>query len=504
MKKLILVTLLLLTVTVQAQISRLGKDVQYRTALQAAFGKGETDPFWFSANRYGLTSTAPNSALLRLSLQRQAETDSLRRWRIGYGVDMAGAINGCNDFTLQQLYADFQFRDIRLSVGQKERPLELRHQSLSTGGMTTGINARPLPQVRLELPDFWTIPRTKGWLAVKAHIAYGMYTDNRWQRNFTAGTTNLYTAHSLFHSKAGFLRIGNTSRFPVTLTGGFEMSSQFGGEAWNLQDRPDHGDANFKPHQKLPHGIKAFWHALIPGGNDVTDGDYKNVGGNQLGSWHLRLDYAGKGWSAAVYAEHYFDDHSQLFWQYPWKDMIYGGEIHLPRNPFLSSFVYEHIRTTDQSGPIYHDGTSILPDNIYGIDNYYNHMVYGGWQHAGFGIGNPLLISPVYNENGKIEFRDNRIKAHHIGLEGQPNQEFAYRLLYTYETCWGTYYIPRTNPAHGHFLLTELSYTPKQVKGLHLTAAYGHNSGQLLGKANGFMLTVAYNGFLTQHRKDKK
>lgn len=501
-KVVFIIVLSLLATMTHAQIGRLGQDVQYRAVLQGATGKGETAPFWFSANRYGLTSTEPNSGILRLQLQRQAEADSLRRWRIGYGMDIAGAVNGCNVFTLQQLYADFQFRAIRLSVGQKERPLELREQSLSTGGMTTGINARPLPQVRLELPDFWIIPRTRDWLAIKAHIAYGMYTDNRWQRNFTAGTTNLYTANSFYHTKAGFLRIGNTQRFPLTLTGGFEMSCQFGGEGWNLQDRPDHeGADNFDPHQKLSNGIKDFWHALIPGGSDVTDGDYKNIAGNQLGSWHLRLDYEGKGWSAAVYAEHFFEDHSQLFWQYPWKDMIYGGEVHLPRNPILSTLVYEHIRTTDQSGPIYHDGTTALPDNIYGLDNYYNHMVYGGWQHAGFALGNPLLISPIYNPYGKIEFRHNRIKAHHIGLEGCPTSEFTYRVLYTHERSLGTYPSPLTQPSNGNFLMLETTYSPNKVEGLGITAAYGQNWGEILNKSKGVMLTVTYAGHIKMKRK---
>lgn len=494
-KKILLILLLAQGISLSAQFSRLGHDIRYQATLQGTAGKGDKAPFWFTNNRYGLGTIEPNSGMLRAVIQRDAEADSLRHWRIGYGIDLVGAVNHDSHFVVQQLYGDFQFKAIRLSIGQKERPMEMKNQFLSSGGMTNSINARPIPQVRLELPDFWVIPRTKNWLAVKAHIAYGMLTDNRWQRNFTAGTNNLRTANSFYHSKAGFVRIGNTEKFPLTLTGGLEMSAQFGGEAWNLQDRPDH-TGTFDPHQKLPGGAKAFWHAFIPGGNDVNDGDFANAEGNQLGSWHLRLGYQGKGWSVAAYIEHFFEDHSQMFLQYPWKDMLYGVEAHLPKNPIVSGIVYEYLRTTNQSGPIYHDGTTTLPDNIYGMDNYYNHQIYGGWQHAGFSQGNALLLSPIYNANAKIDFQDNRIKAHHIGIAGEPTQEICYRVLYSHEKSWGTYYTPRLNPAKGDFLLLEANYHPHQVEGLGIGLAYGQNFGTLLGKSGGAMLTVSYTGWI--------
>ena len=473
------------------------KGIYYTATLQGCVGANdETTPFWLTNNRYGLGNIECNAALVRTSFQRDAETDSLRKWRIGYGADIVGMVKydgHCNShLVLQQLYTDFQFKGIRLSIGQKERPSELKNQNLSTGGLTTGINARPLPMVRLELPDFLPIPGTKNWLAIKAHIAYGIYTDNRWQEDFTH-KTNLYTANSFYHSKAGFLRIGNPKKSHMTLTAGLEMSCQFGGEAWNLRDRADH-TGTFDSHQKLPHGGKAFWHAFIPGGSDTNDGDYANVEGNQLGSWHLRLDFYGKGWGMSFYAEHFFEDHSMLFLQYPWKDMLYGAEINLPRNPVVSSIVYEYLRTADQSGPIYHDANDILPEQISAIDNYYNHHIYGGWQHAGFGIGNPLLLSPLYNSNHKIAFTDNRITAHHIGLEGHPCKEGHYRILFTHEKSLGTYSQPHSNPKNGKFLLIEGTYSPRRKKGLNLTFSYGQNSGTLLGSSKGGMLTISYKG----------
>ena len=225
--------LLLMPLVMMAQVERLGEDVQYGFSMRGTSGGGDNAPFWFSNNRYGLGPIDNHTVQARAYIKRDAEADSLRFWRIGYGADLVAGYGNQSEFNIQQLYFDVQWKMLRLSLGQKERASELKNEELSTGGMTLGINARPLPQVRLELPEFWAIPGTKGWFAVKAHIAYGMYTDNRWQRNWNAGTNNLYTKNSLFHSKALLMKIGNVKKFPLTLTWGLEMACQFGGRGYN-------------------------------------------------------------------------------------------------------------------------------------------------------------------------------------------------------------------------------------------------------------------------------
>lgn len=483
----------MLTILSHAQISRLGEEIEYKGELSGQFGTGDYTPFWQSANRYGLASTDNNSGYFRAAIRRSVEADSLRKWRIGYGADIVAPVNYSSKFILQQLYADFQYKLVRLSVGQKERPLEMKNQQLSSGGMAMGINARPLPEVRFDIcPDFYTIKKTGNWLALKGHLAYGVYTDNRWQREFNAGAKGaVYTANSLYHSKAGFVRIGNLEKFPLLLSGGIEMVCQFGGTVWNLR-KP--GDV-----YEIPSGIKQYFEAFIPSGNDVMDGDNPNATGNQVGSWHARLDYKGKGWGLGFYAEHFFEDHSQLGWDFAWKDMTYGVELDVPKNPFVSTLLYEHIRTTDQSGPVFVSlSNHVRP--IGGVDDYYNHGMYGAYQHAGFVMGNPLLLSPLYNANRRIESHDNRIMANHFGISGNPHEDVSYRVLFTHEKSLGTYNKPRETPAYGNFLLVEATYRPHQVKGLGITASYGQNGGELIGRSKGGMLTVSYSGWINQKK----
>ena len=481
-------------------LKRLGDTVSFYNESIGMFGGGDYAPYWMTNNHYGLSTEENNAFIWRRALKRELDNDFGRKWQIGWGVEVSNIFTKKCEWIVQQMYADVQYKNARLSIGQKERPSEMLNPLLSSGGLASGMNARPIPQIRLEMPKFWNIPGTKDWLAVRAYIGYGMYTDNKWQRDFVAGTKSIYSRNSLYHTKAGFLKIGNEKKFPLTMTGGLEMNTQFGGTAYNVLKRADdHSD--FKGGTvHMSSGLSSFWHALIPGGSDATDGNYSNREGNTVGAWHLSLCYSGeddvnkeKSWNAKLYAQHMFEDESQMFWQYGWKDFLLGTEINLPKNPIVSTVVYEYLTTKDQSGPIYHDKTSQIPDQISALDNYYNHAIYGAWQHAGFGLGNGLLISPRYNTDRSISFKHNRIQAHHIGLMGKPWSELSYRILFSYEKSWGTYNKPLVDPQEGWTMFVQTTYKPHWLRNCGLGLAYGHNGGKLLGNSNGVQISFLYN-----------
>ena len=482
---------------IMAQLSRLTENVQYSFSAQGTAGTGDNAPFWFTNNRYGLGTTDNFSGLARVALWRTVEADSIWFWRYGYGVDLASPINSENGyFCVQQAYIDIEWKMLRLSIGQKERPSELKNAYLSTGGMTLGINARPIPQIRAEMPDFWAVPGTNGIFSFKGHVAYGMYTDSKWQKRFNAGTTNVYTSNSLFHSKALLMRIGNKDLFPLEFSGGLEMACQFGGTGWNIL--PYLGTT-------LAQDVKlggSFLNSFIPSGGDVNDENFTNAAGNHLGSWHFRLDWIKKDWSVGIYMEHFFEDHSQMFLEYAWKDMLLGLEVTLPKNPFLSTLLYEYNHTKDQSGTIYHDKTVEVPVQVSARDDYYNNHVYGAWQMGGFVLGNPTILSPIYNpylnNRGNLSTLHNRLSVHHVGLCGNPTSEWSWRALYTNHTSWGTYKMPLLNPLTSHYLLLEATYNPKWCPGLSMSAAYGHNSSDLIGNSNAAMLSLKFDGWLNK------
>ena len=487
----------------------LGKNIEWGVEMQGSFSKGKT-PLWLNANKHGLSSLERNNGYLRGSLVRPLSTDSARRWAVGYGVDVAVPVNYTSNFVVQQTFVEARWLHGVLSIGAKEYPMEMKNQTLSCGSQTLGINARPVPQVRLALPKYWTLPFAHGWLQLKGHIAYGMMTDDNWQHDFTKRQSR-YADHVLYHSKAGYLRIGNEGFFcPWSIEMGLEMAAEFGGKPWIPVD-------GVMTQQPAENNLKGFWHAFMPGGADATDGQYGNVAGNQLGSWLLRLNYDADRWAAHLYADHFFEDHSQMlfldydgygegeewmahkkrrFYRYALKDMLLGFELNLKYSRWIRNIVFEYMYTKYQSGPYNHDHTMNIPDHLAGTDNYYNHGVYPGWQHWGQVLGNPLYRSPIYNDNGILVVYDNRFVAYHLGVDGQPSSRFGYRLLGTYQKGWGTYAEPFTKPHHNVSFLAEGQY--RFDKGWQVKAGYAMDFGssQMLGHNAGFQLTIGKRGLL--------
>ena len=239
------------------------------------------------------------------------------------------------------------------------------------------------------------------------------------------------------------------------------------------------------------------------------------MAGNQVGSWVARLNYDGDLFGAHLYADHYFDDHSQMFFMdydgygegeewnekkhrrfvlYDLKDIMLGLELNFHNGTWLRDVVVEYLHTKYQSGPIYHDRTPTMSDHIAGRDDYYNHYIYPGWQHWGQVMGNPLYRSSIYNTNGSLYLENTRFVAYHLGFDGQPTDRLSYRALFTYQEGWGTYKQPYTRKHHNVSFLVEGNY--HLPHGWQVKAGYGMDFGHILGSNAGFQLTITKSGAL--------
>lgn len=166
--------------------------LQYKAELQTSLSDGHT-PLWLNANKFGLSSLSSSNGYVRAAVERPLAVDSARKWGIGYGVDLAAAYNYTSSFIVQQAFAEVRWLKGVLTVGSKQWPMELKNNSLSSGSQTLGINARPVPQARIALPEYWDIPFTKGWVGIKGHVAFGRMTDDGWQHEFTSREKNMPT-----------------------------------------------------------------------------------------------------------------------------------------------------------------------------------------------------------------------------------------------------------------------------------------------------------------------
>ena len=493
--------------TASAQERNLFDSLQYRAEIQGTVAAGDHNPLWLNANKYGLSSLKTTNGYLRGSLERPLRLDDGRKWGIGYGADVAVAAGFTSTLVVQQAYVEGRWLKGTLTVGAKEQPMELKNQELSSGSQTFGINARPVPQVRLALPDYWTIPYTKKWLALKGHIAYGKTTDDGWQKDFVFPQAR-YTENTLYHSKAGYLKIGPKN---ITLELGVEMASQFGGRSywetsagnWQMIDNKSN--------------LGAFKDAFFGTGGDTGETTYQNADGNLLGSWVMRLNIDQPAWNLGIYMDHFFEDHSAMFmldydgygtgdeWNvkkdnryllYDFKDMLLGIELKLKNVDWLNTFVLEYLYSKYQSGPVYHDRTPSFPDHIGGNDDYYNNKIFTGWQHWGQVMGNPLYRSPLYNSDGQIRVENNRFVAWHMGISGQPLPPLHYRVLATYQTGFGTYDIPFTRKQYNTSLMAEVSW--QFCHGWQLRGAMAMDKGSLLGDNFGAQFTIIKSGILAK------
>lgn len=457
--------------------------LRYFGEIEASFSAGQHTPFWLVNNLQGLGSPEKNNGYLRAALFKDMKEENRFSW--GAGIDLVGGWNQQSPFYIHQLYGEVKYRSLGAWLGSKELWGNFTDHELSSGDLLYSGNALPVPQLRLGIFDYADVWGCNGWFSAKGYIAYGMFTDSKWQQSWHAEGTQ-YTKKVLYHSKGLWLRGGNTDKFPLQAEVGIEMATQFGGKSFY--------NGNW---YKMESGFKSWIKAFLPVySNQEFEGEENtSVDGNMMGAYNIAIAWKPKAdWSIRAYYEHFFEDESQMTFEYGWKDGLYGIEVELPRNRFVSKFVYEYLYTKQQTTGILWNETPEVPEQISGRDDYYNNYLYNSWQHWGLGLGNPLVIAPIYNSDHYIHFLDNRIIAHHFGLEGHPFKNLSYRLLLSFSQNWGSFDYPLPDVENNFNGMLELTWTPDKFRGWFGKFAVAGDSGSLLGKSFGAMVSIGKTG----------
>ena len=465
---------------------------------------GDFAPFWHTSNRQGLPSVEKNNGYMHFALLGDMFQNGC--FSVKYGIDMgigAGLESNC---FIHQLFSDINYKCFGFEVGLKER-LSDKNRLLSSGALTWSGNSRPIPEVRMGIPEYVVIPLLGGWFSIKGHLGYGRLTDDRWRRSNGSGS---YIEKILFHSKSAFLRFGDENRFPLKITLGLEMNNMFGG----IQHVGDDVIV-------YPSDASAYWTALLPFNHIEQQGIDD---GNNLGSWHLNFDYKLSDWDLRAYYEHYFEDHSSMLgieyknntegkkefifygFRHNWFDGLFGIELNAPNNiKFFHNVVFEFLNTRGLSGPICHSGAlktteMEIKEEIDGRDDMYYHYIYDSYTHWGYVIGNPVIVSPIYNKNYSERIRSNRVQMFHLGVDGSLTDNIDYRILATTTKHWGRYGAPLKKVERITSVMLECTYKFGDEYGwrVSLSGAADFDSavgsgGQtpLLGNNKGVMLTVS-------------
>lgn len=457
--------------------------------MHQTISSGDHAPFWLAANLQGLASIDKGYGFVEVGAIKKMNNE--RRFSWGAGVDLAVPWKFTSDFVVQQLYAEVKWRSLSLSIGSKNHVSDLVDDNLSSGELLFSGNARPVPQIKAGIMEYQPWRFVNNWVGIKGYLAYGKFTDSSWQQHWAAPGSR-YDKGAWLCSRGVWLKGGDEKRFPLVFKVGLEMATQFKGTIYNL-DLYDAGKELIT--LKMPSNLLAWIKGLIPlpGGKETIATESTNVEGNTIGTWNFSLEWIpDSDWRLKAYWQHMFEDHSMMWIEYPWKDGLWGVQAWLPRNPVVKSVVAEFLYSKFQSGPVYNDTSTEVPEQVSGVDNYYNHGLYPGWMHWGMGLGNPFSISPIYNSDHILRFTATRNISWHFGLNGSATDEIDWKVLLSNTRSWGDYLYPFPEVREMWNFLAEAKWRPSKVKGLECNLAVAFDTGDLVGKNFGVLLGVRY------------
>lgn len=490
----ILSILMLLPTAVKAQ-DTLATRITYDLTAETAVGTGNYTASQLTANRHHVLATRPNTAYLRgaVNIEHQLSND----WKLSGTVDLVASLHANHKFYLQQCYANLSWKSFFLEVGAREHQQVIRDNLLSSGSFTKGTNAKPIPQIHVGTNGFWNIPFTREWVQMNFDFGYGKFLDSgyREDRYRQASDINkMYTTGAYYHQKHLYFRTNPTKRFFVMI--GIEHVAQFGGTNHSLID-------GILTAREKPTNLKAFWNVILPlGDNNYYNNDSPEdwVYGNHLGSMTVQLGWnINKQHQLQAYLDDIFEDGSGIRKSNGW-DGLWGVQYRnrTSGRQYVRGAVFEYFQSTNQSGPLHWDSgdhpepiRSQITDLVVGDDDYYNHMFYDSYAHYGMTPGNPLILSPIYNKDGFTRFSDNRVKAWHLGINGELTDRLSYLIKGSYREGWGTYKRPLVEKHHSFDAMLQGIYS---VGPWQFSAAYAFDKGNTFGDCSTFNFKIGYHG----------
>ena len=455
-----------------------------------SFGSAATDkytPFWIVSNKYGVTSLDAGNAYIRSGIFHNQSLGNGLQWSAG--VDIVAATPRYRNLYAQQVYAGIRYKSLDLTIGSKENYTSLWDRDLSSGDMVVSANARPIPEINISVPQFTAVPLTKGIMQFKGNFAIGRSFDTDYIEHFV-NENQYFIKNILWHHKSLHIKlIDPQNRIPVTTSFGIRHHAQWGGTSSD----PGVG--------VQPHSLKDFMRIITgrSGGEDAVSSDRLNVLGNHYGSYEMKVGYLNYVFDIYVYKQHYIDDTSGIeYYNYP--DGLYGIQAALHNFSLIKKIVFEYVYTRHQSGSIHmisYDHSK-YPGYGGGSDDYYNNGEYRtGVSYFNRSIGSPLLTSPEYNKNGNIGFKNNRIRAFHLGLQGYLSKQVSYRILATSSEGWGTMSKPFLSKENNFSCAAKISYCHPHLNDWLFSGEIATDFGSTIyGDNTGISISIAKSGIL--------
>ena len=369
----------------------------------------KTVPFWMRTNQNGsLPQSGVSGALVGTFYKAyRTPTDSNERnqkkwdWSAGVQIRMNAAKSV--EAQIIETFVTAKRGVFELALGRVKDQMGLVDKRLSSGAFSVSGNALGIPKVSVAIPEYWDIPGTKRFIALKGSFSMG-YVGNVELRdtNFFFATE----ARALYHEKSLYGRLGKPDS-RIQLFGGFNHQVMFGDE-------------------KRIFGAGFDLSTVMTAVYALTGKTYgnKNVSsskiGNHLGSIDQALGIRFNNGKLFFYHQ-FFYDVGGLAHLNNLKDGLWGlsfapngGQVR--SKVHLKNALFEFLYSKSQGGE---SDATITPS---GDEDYYNNWVYMGWVYKNENVGNNFLTNKKYMRTelpsyGREFITNNRIILGHVASE---------------------------------------------------------------------------------------
>lgn len=369
--------LISLAVCLPSLLSAQQWDWDLSTSAEYLLSNQDVNPFWFYTN-----SMRQRGSFTDVDLMIDGQVSY--RFADGSVLEAGAAFYYRNDvpdeLQRRDLFVEYRNNWLKATAGSQHRPVLYQDLSLTNRNFLNTGNARPLPGILVEAPQFIRISKN-----VSFDYGLGHYwlNDDRYVEDTWVHYKRLGLNYRFFEKNDLFFQIKHFAQWAGT--------------------SPRFGD--------LPDDFEAFVDVLFARKAPETgeEGEIQNAVGNHLGTYLLSYGRSFEsGGRLELYHEHPFEDGSgSRLANFP--DGTWGINYFTNQSGFVQGMVYEFIYTLDQTN----SANS-------GVDNYFSNSIYrSGWSYERQIIGMPLFL---YNEGwdgtGPSPIVSNRVRGHHFGFTG--------------------------------------------------------------------------------------
>lgn len=438
-------------------------------------------PFWLYANQYGVIPKTAPSFIPRVAFSNIKSDTARHDWaqlRLIYGIDAAAVIsNSKTNIRLVEAYSGLKYGCFELYLGRRRETVGLVGDTLlSSGSYSWSGNAPAFTKAQISIPNYISLPFTKGLLSFKGTFAHG------WLDTLAVayGGRGVKEVKGYLHQKTLYIKLGKP-HWKINVTAGFNHQAQWGGE-----------------NQIWPQGLppnKAWWAVVIG-----TPWQGSRVG-NHLGTLDLGFSWRLKsGKSLFFYRQNIFDDGS-LYSFLNIKDGLQGvifsnRKLQDYAHTFtLQKVMMEWLNTSNQGGAVFD-----FQQHIFGRDNYFNHYVYSqGWSYKGQIIGTPFIpvqtdVKSSFQSINNMITNNNRVQMVYLAANGWLD-DWQWLIKTSFSINYGLYDYPFPKKKNQLSTLIQFQKELPWLQGIDWHTSLAFDIGTLYDPSIGLQIGLRKRGF---------